>query len=323
METASESPVLLDVRDLRVVVAGASSEATVVDGVSFAIRAGEVVGLVGESGCGKSLTALAILKILPEGVARIAAGRVEFRGRDLVPIGERDMRAVRGAGIAMVFQEPLSALNPVMRVGDQVAEGILAHERVSRAAARARAVDWLRRVGIPSPESRARAYPHELSGGMRQRVLIASALACRPSLLLLDEPTTALDVTVQAQVLELLDRLRAELGIAILLITHDLGVVAGSASRVLVMYAGRIVEDSTARDLFREPKHPYTRALLDARPRVGERRGLRAIPGSVPDPFAFPSGCRFRPRCPLAAEPCAVEPALLEKDGRRVACHFA
>jgi peptide/nickel transport system ATP-binding protein len=325
IEAASESPPLLEVQDLRVVVTDARGRgaAPVVDGVSFAIREGEVVGLVGESGCGKSMTSLAILKILPEGVARIASGRVAFRGRDLVPLGEREMRAVRGAGIAMVFQEPLSALNPVMRVGDQVAEGILAHERVPRSEARSRAVEWLRRVGIPSPEVRARAYPHELSGGMRQRVLIASALACRPALLLLDEPTTALDVTVQAQVLDLLERLRDELRVAILLVTHDLGVVAGSASRVLVMYAGRIVEAASTVDLFREPKHPYTRALLDARPKLDERRGLRAIPGAVPDPFAPPSGCRFRPRCPLAAEPCAAEPPLRESEGRRVACHFA
>ncbi len=294
------------------------------DGVSFEVLAGETVGLVGESGCGKSMTALAILRLLPEGVAEIASGRVLFKGRDLLGLSDREMREVRGAGIAIVFQEPLTALNPVLRVGEQVAEGMRAHERLSRAEATARAVDLLRTVGLPSPELRARNYPHELSGGMRQRVLLAAALACRPSLLILDEPTTALDVTVQAQILELLDRLRADTGIAALLITHDLAVIAETASRALVMYAGRIVEAAPVRDLFRSPKHPYTRALLDARPRPGERRGLKAIPGSVPDPFAPPGGCRFRPRCPLAAAVCETEPPLEARSpGHLAACHFA
>ena len=295
-----------------------------VDDVSFDIAPGGTLAVVGESGCGKSVTSLSILRlILAPG--RIASGQIVFEGQDLLTLSEPAMRKVRGARIAMIFQEPMSSLNPVYTVGDQIIESIVLHQRRSKRDAWARAVELLGLVGIPSPEERARAYPHQLSGGMRQRVMIAMALACDPKLLIAAEPTTALDVTIQAQILELLAELRAKLGMAVMLITHDLGLVADFAERVVVMYAGRVVERAAVRDLFRAPQHPYTRGLLRSVPSYGDNakaRRLPTIPGVVPDLRALPAGCRFRDRCGDAFEPCAVEPSLraLPND-RLVRCH--
>ncbi len=308
-----ESP-LLEVEELRTWFRTRSGEARAVDGVSFQLRAGETLGLVGESGSGKSVTALSLLGLVPRPAGRIVPGSsVRLRGEELVGAGEERLRAVRGGEIAMVFQEPMTSLNPVLTIGRQVEEGIRAHRGLSAGEARKEAIRMLARVGIPEPEDRIRAYPHQLSGGMRQRVMIAMALACRPSILVADEPTTALDVTVQAQILELLLDLQGELGMAILLITHDLGVVAEGPDRVAVMYAGRIVETATVGELFEAPAHPYTEGLLAAVPDPERRVGrLTAIPGSVPDPSRWPEGCRFHPRCPHAWDRCrAAEPDLL------------
>jgi oligopeptide/dipeptide ABC transporter ATP-binding protein len=314
---------LLEVRDLAIELRAPEGAARAVDGISLALEAGRVLALVGESGCGKSLTALAILGLLPD-AARVAAGDIRYRGRSILTFGARAMRAFRGREVAIVFQEPMSALNPVMRAGEQVAEAIRAHEAVSARAARERAVGLLEAVGIPDPGRRAEAYPHELSGGMKQRVVIAIALAANPSVLIADEPTTALDATVQAQVLELLDRLRRERGLAVLLITHNLGVVAELADEVAVMYAGRIVERAPVADLFARPLHPYTRGLFGSLPRLGARKArLDAIPGTVPPPHARPSGCHFRTRCAIAEETCAAtDPALEPRgaEGRLAAC---
>ena len=300
---------LLRVHDLRTYFHIGGAVARAVDGVSFDIQAGETVGMVGESGCGKSVTALSLLRLVdPPG--RIEPGsRIEFEGRDLLSLDEEGIRQLRGNRIAMVFQEPMTALNPVFTIGDQVAEVARVHARASRRVAWERAVEMLNLVGIPDPRERAKSYPHQLSGGMRQRVLIAMALVMNPSLLIADEPTTALDVTIQAQILELLADLQQRLGLAVLLITHDLGVVAEVTSRVLVMYGGQIVERAPARELFRNPRHPYTRGLLDAMPRMGrQRQRLAVIPGTVPPPTHWPSGCRFRDRCAFAWPRCADEP---------------
>ena len=276
-----------------------------VDGVSFAVPEGGAVGIVGESGSGKSLTALSILRLLPDNGV-IAAGQVRFGGVDLTQLGSRDMRAIRGKSIGMVFQEPMTSLNPVLPVGAQVAESLTLHGICGMSEARLRAVEMLRRVGLPDSARRAADYPHQLSGGMRQRVMIASALICRPRLLIADEPTTALDVTIQAQILDLLRRMRAELGTAIMLITHDLGVIAEFVDTVVVMYAGRVVERADVARLFRAPGHPYTEALLRAVPRLREvRHRLAQIPGTVPSPAGFPNGCRFHARCPEARPLCA------------------
>lgn len=298
-----------------------------VDGVSFSLRPGETLGLVGESGCGKSVTSLSILGLIPKPPGRIAAGRILFAGEDLVQAGEKRLRQLRGRRLSMIFQEPMTALNPVLTVGEQVAEPLRLHLALPRAAARRRAIELLTQVGIPAPEQRVDAYPHELSGGMRQRVMIAMAIACDPAVLIADEPTTALDVTIQAQILELLRRLQAERGMAMLLITHDLGVVAQNAQRVLVMYAGKVVENAPVERLFSAPGHPYSVGLLRSLPelaRPGEP--LATIPGMVPPPTRFPSGCRFRTRCPLARERCAEQEPPLRPLARapeqEVACHF-
>ena len=307
-------PPLLEVRDLAVRFTGPDGVARAVDGVDLLVGEGETVGLVGESGCGKSVTALALLRLI-EPPGYIAHGSsVRLEGRDLLALGAKEIRAVRGNHVALVFQDPLSALNPVLKVGDQIAEAIRAHETVPRGTARWRAVEMLQAVGIADAERRASAYPHQLSGGMRQRVLLAMALACRPQLLLADEPTTALDVTIQAEILELLDALQRKLGMAVLLITHNLGIVAERTRRVYVMYAGQIVEEAPTAALFAGPAHPYAEGLLDAIPRLDERRErLRAIPGQVPPATAWPAGCRFHPRCPYAWERCRTEmPPLLE-----------
>ncbi|HET9133100.1 MAG TPA: ABC transporter ATP-binding protein [Gemmatimonadales bacterium] len=286
---------------------------TPVDDVSFAIARGELVALVGESGCGKSLSGLAIPGLLPEGAALGERTAIVFDGTDLAQLDERALRPFRGARIAMVFQDPMSSLNPVMRVGAQVIEAIQAHQPVPAAAARERAIALFTEVGIADPAARIDAYPHQMSGGMRQRVMLAMALAAEPELLIADEPTTALDVTVQAQILELLDTLRRARGMAVLLITHDLGIVAGRADRVLVMYAGRLVESAPTASLFSAPRHPYTQGLFASIPRLDADDGrLVPIAGAVPPPERWPSGCRFHPRCPVALARCRDEqPALL------------
>ena len=301
------SDALLSVDHLTTVFDTARGPVAAVDDVSFQICAGETLGLVGESGSGKSVTALSIMRLVqPPG--RIAGGRVEFKGRNLLALPEREMQRVRGADIALIFQEPMTALNPVFTIGDQIGETLIVHGRATRREARARAIELLRAVKIADPESSVDDYPHQLSGGMRQRVLIAMALACKPSLVIADEPTTALDVTIQAEILDLLAGLRARRGMALLLITHDLGVIAETADRVAVMYAGRIVETGPVRAIFREPQHPYTRALLASIPggRPGSR--LRAIDGSVPLLGALPPGCAFTPRCPDRFDPCSSAP---------------
>ena len=297
-----------------------------VDDVSFEINRGEVVALVGESGCGKTLTGLAIPRLLPSNAVLGDRSRILLNGTDLCSLSERALREVRGRRIAMVFQDPMSSLNPVMRVGAQIAEAITAHARVPSAAARTRAIALLTEVGIADPGARVDAYPHQLSGGMRQRVMLAMALASEPDLLIADEPTTALDVTVQAQILELLDTLRQARGMAVLLITHDLGIVAGRANRLLVMYAGRVVESGATAALFAAPAHPYTRGLFASIPRLeGSAARLTPIPGSVPPPDQWPSGCRFHPRCQVAMTRCSAERPVIEPIGPEhdVACWVA
>ena len=317
---------ILRISDLRVEFPGDPDPVRVVDGVSFALERGETYALVGESGCGKSVTALSILRLVEPG--EIVGGRIEFEGRDLMGLNEKEMRRIRGARIGLVFQEAAAALNPVMRIGSQISEAIRVHGSVGRKQAWGQAVELLRLVALPDPEAQARAYPHELSGGMKQRAMLAIALACSPTLVIADEPTTALDVTIQAQILALLRRLREELELTLLLITHDLGVVAENADRVGVMYAGQIVEEAPVDALFRTPEHPYTRGLLGAMPGANpHRRGdrhLPTLPGSVPDPSDPPSGCRFHPRCSERFEPCdRRQPTeVTTAAGRRVACHL-
>jgi peptide/nickel transport system ATP-binding protein/oligopeptide transport system ATP-binding protein len=313
---------LLDVRELSVSFATPRGPVPVLDGVSLAVGDGEVVGLVGESGSGKSVTALSIVGLLGE-QGRVDRGEVRFEGRDLLALPEASMRAVRGRRIAMIFQEPMTSLNPLLPVGLQVAEVLEEHLGAGRREALARAAGLFRDVGIPSPARRVQDYPHQLSGGMRQRVMIAMAMACGPRLLIGDEPTTALDVTIQAQILALLRERQRASGTAVLLITHDLGVVAAMATRVIVMYAGQVVEEAPARQLFADPRHPYTRLLLAVVPRVAARRGrLAAIPGSMPAPAALPGGCRFHPRCPDAVARCREVAPALEPLGpdRRLRC---
>ena len=280
---------------------------TAVNDVSFEIRAGETLGLVGESGSGKSVTALSIMRLVQR-PGRITGGRILFRNRDLFALDEADMRTVRGAEIALIFQEPMTALNPVFTVGDQIAETLLVHGRATRREARRRAVELMDAVHIPDAAARVRDYPHQLSGGMRQRVMIAIALACRPALVIADEPTTALDVTIQAQILDLLREMQSAFSLSLLLITHDLGIVAETADRVAVMYAGRIVETGPMRAIFREPAHPYTRGLLASIPGGAPGRRLSAIEGSVPVLGELPRGCAFNPRCPDRFDPCTIDP---------------
>ena len=297
-----------------------------VNGVSFQLQEGETLGLVGESGCGKSVTSLSIMRLIqpPSGV--ISGGPIRFRGEDLLKKSAAEMRRIRGNAISMIFQEPMTALNPVYTCGFQIMEAIQLHQKRSRSEARQQAIEMLRLTGIPSPEQRVDEYPHQLSGGMRQRVMIAMALACHPALLIADEPTTALDVTVQAQILALIGQLRRELGMAVLLITHDLGVVAEVADRVAVMYAGRIVEHASVESIFARPLHPYTQGLLNAIPRLGrELERLAVIPGVVPNPAYLPAGCAFHPRCPLADERCRTEipPLVAHAPGHEAACFHA
>jgi len=319
---------LLTVQDLVVQFRLPRATFRAVDHVSFAIDAGRTLALVGESGCGKTLTALALLRLLPA-AARAEARAICLAGRELTELGSREIRGVRGKDIGMIFQEPLSAFNPVYSVGEQVGEGLRLHENLTRRAAAARVVELLREVGLPNPGRLARSFPHQLSGGQRQRAMIAMALACRPALLIADEPTTALDVSLQAQIIDLLLDLQARRGVAILLITHDLGIVAEMAHQVAVMYAGQIVEQADCRTLFARPLHPYTRALLASLPRLGDSANgaaarLAAIAGTVPDPSRLPPGCRFAPRCPQAQEACGTPQTLLElRPGQAARCRRA
>jgi len=314
---------LLEVRDLRTYFRGEEGLSRAVDGVGFALPRGKTLCLVGESGCGKSVTALTIMGLVPQPPGEIASGAIAFEGRDLLRLGRDEMNALRGDRIAMIFQEPMTSLNPAFTIGDQITEVILRHRKVAPRAARERAIEMLRRVRIPAPEQRIDDYPHRLSGGMRQRAMIAMALALDPQLLIADEPTTALDVTIQAQILALLRDLRAEFGMSLLLITHDLGVVAEVADEVAVMYAGRIVERADVATLFRRPAHPYTIGLMASIPKLTvEQDELPVIEGTVPNPTAQPEGCRFNPRCPFAVDRCRAEDPALRTiaPGHDVAC---
>lgn len=321
MRTA-ESTALMEVRDLCVQFGRGARPARAVDGVSFSLRAGETLALVGESGSGKSVTAMALGRLVPEPPGRYARGSVLFEGEDVLAMSDEHLRKLRGGRLAYIFQEPATSLNPVLRAGHQIEEALRLHRPEVDAERETR--DLLARVGLPDPAKAMRSYPHELSGGMQQRVMIAMALASQPSLLVADEPTTALDVTVQAQILRLLSQLQAQMGMAVLLITHNLGLVAEVAHRVAVMYAGRIVEEGDVVEVLRRPRHPYTRALLLAVPRLEDGRGsVQGIEGSVPDPRAIPAGCAFHPRCRFARERCRTdEPAVETIDGRSCRCHF-
>ena len=304
---------LLRIEDLRTHFRTDDALVRAVDGVSYDVRAGETLAVVGESGSGKSVTALSILRLIPTPPGRIVGGRILFKGRDLLTVEEAEMRRIRGKDISMIFQEPMTSLNPVFTCGEQIIETLMLHERINRRAAHQRAIEMLQLVGIPAAEQRVDEYPHQMSGGMRQRVMIAMALACKPAILIADEPTTALDVTIQAQILELLKRLQREFGMAVILITHDLGVVAESADRVAVMYAGQVVEYCDVRSAFRQPLHPYTAGLQASLPKLGVVQDrLRVIPGNVPNPTNFPRGCRFHPRCPVAVQGCLRDQELRE-----------
>ena len=316
---------LLEIRGLKTHFATDEGWVHAVDGVDLAVDRGETLGVVGESGCGKSVTALSVMKLLAMPPARIVAGEIRWKGRDLVPLPQAAMRAIRAKEIAMVFQEPMTSLNPVYTVGEQIAEVLRLHEWLGRRAALDRAIEMLRLVHIPHAERRARDYPHQFSGGMRQRVMIAMALSCNPQLLIADEPTTALDVTIQAQILDLLGELKAKMGMAVMLITHAMGVIAETAQRVAVMYAGKVVEEAPVRELFSTPRHPYTQGLIRSIPRIDlaavHKQRLEAIAGVVPSLLEPGPGCRFAPRCPHARAACRETPPLREvRPGHKVAC---
>ncbi len=318
------SPPLLEIRELHTQFYTEQGIIRAVDGVDLVLHQGEVLGLVGESGCGKSVTSLSIMGLISAPQGRVVRGQVLFQGRDLLRVGERRMREIRGNEIAMIFQDPMTSLNPYMTLGRQVGEVLELHRKMTRAAAREEVARLFATVGISDPGAHVDSYPHQLSGGMRQRVMIAMALACNPRLLIADEPTSALDVTIQAQILELIGTLRTKIRTSIILITHDLGVVAGLADRVAVMYAGRVVEEAPTGPLFDDPQHPYTRGLLRTIPRLDRdpSRQLDAIPGRPPNPLHMPGGCPFRPRCPLAHEPCAgaYPPVIDVTEEHRVTC---
>ena len=320
---------LLDIRDLKTYFYTDDGIVRAVDGVSLSIAPEKTLGLVGESGCGKSITAFSTMRLIPSPPGKIEHGQILFHKDpesdpiDLTQLNPKgaQMRDIRGNDIAMIFQEPMTSLSPVHTVGNQIAEAIRLHQNTDKKEARERAIDALNKVRLPRPDRQVDAYPHELSGGMRQRAMIAMALSCNPSLLIADEPTTALDVTVQAQILDLMRHLQSDIGMAIMLITHDLGVVASMADYVAVMYLGKIVEYSDTRTVFKNPRHPYTRGLLNSIPQVGQRRRLVPIEGTIPDPFEIPQGCAFAPRCPHAMDKCREEPQLLEiESGHRVSC---
>jgi peptide/nickel transport system ATP-binding protein len=314
--------VLLDVRDLRTYFHVMDGTVKAVDGVSFSIKRGETLGVVGESGCGKSVTALSIMRLLDIPPAEIPSGEIWLDGQDLLELKEDQMRAVRGNDVAMIFQEPMTSLNPVFTVGNQISEAVILHQKLSRRDARDKAIESLGLVGISNPERRVKQYPHELSGGMRQRVMIAMALSCDPKLLIADEPTTALDVTIQAQILELIRKIQDERNLALMLITHDLGVVAETVNDVTVMYAGRVVEEGTVDEVLLSPKHPYTEGLLASIPSKGRRgQRLNVIKGTVANPFNLPKGCNFTPRCPYRFQPCPDhDPRIEDPGGPAVAC---
>lgn len=306
----------LEVRNLHVGFQNKKSFVTILNGVDFTVKKGETLCIVGESGCGKSLTSLSIMGLLPKS-GEVREGEILFNGEDLTKKTQKEMSHIRGNDISMIFQEPMTSLNPVHKIGRQVAESVRLHQKLNKKEAEQRAVEMLRLVGIPSPEKRIHNYPHELSGGMRQRVMIAMALSCNPKLLIADEPTTALDVTIQAQILDLMEKLKAEMDMSIVMITHDLGVVSEIADKVIVMYAGKIVEYSSMRELFDNPLHPYTTGLMESIPKLSENQEeLPVIKGSVPDPAEMPIGCRFATRCPFARQGCFYEvPESVEKEG--------
>ena len=313
---------LLEIAGLSTNFATPGGVVKAVDNLYLSVRKGRILGLVGESGCGKTITALSILNLVPP-PGTISSGKIYFEGRDLLTLPFSEMRKIRGAKISMVFQEPMTALNPVFTVGNQISEALTTHQDLSSKDALDRTIDLLKSVGIPSPEKRVHEYPHQLSGGMRQRVVIAMAIACKPSVVLADEPTTALDVTIQAHILELLSTLQAEMGMAMVLVTHDLGLIAERAHEVAVMYAGRIIEQAPTAELFADPQHPYTRGLMASIPRPGDSRRarLRTIPGSVPRLSELPAGCTFQPRCDLKTPRCETEPRLVElRPGHLVRC---
>ncbi len=314
---------LLEIQDLKTHFFTDAGELPSVDGISFHIEQGETVGVVGESGCGKSVTAMSILRLIPQPPGKIVGGKILFKGQNLVEMSNQDMRQIRGNDIAMIFQEPMTSLNPVYTVGNQIVEAITLHQHKTADEARELAIQMLEEVGIPAPATRIDEYPHQMSGGMKQRVMIAMALSCNPELLIADEPTTALDVTIQAQILELLARIQKNHGMAVMLITHDLAVVAEVCKRVVVMYAGRVAETGDTQALFDNPTHPYTLGLLASLPdRAEPGQRLPTIPGSVPSPLAFPSGCRFRNRCPFADGVCETPPPLVELgEGHQAWCH--
>lgn len=317
---------ILEVRDLKTAFDTDGGRLTAVDGVNFAVRQGKTLGIVGESGCGKSVTALSIVRLLPQPMGNILNGEIFFEGQDLVSIPHKELLSIRGKRIGFIFQEPMTALNPVHRIGRQLSEVLLIHEDITKQEAHDRSIDILKKVGIPSPEIRMGDYPHQLSGGMRQRVVIAMALACNPSLVIADEPTTALDVTIQAQILELMNQLQEEMGMSIILITHDLGVVAETCDDVAVMYAGKVVEKGSVHDIFENPKHPYTRGLLESIPRLDNPRKteLKTIPGMVPSLDHLPPGCRFQNRCPFKQPKCETQqPAMEPVSGNHdVSCFY-
>ncbi len=315
---------MVDVKNLRTFFYTEDGEVPAVDDVSFHVNRGETLGIVGESGCGKSVTSLSVMRLIPEPPGKILDGSsITFEGEELLTKRESDMRKIRGNDISMIFQEPMTSLNPVYTCGDQIMEAITLHQGLSEREARNQAIDMLRLVGIPAPEQRVDEYPHQLSGGMRQRVMIAMALSCNPKLLIADEPTTALDVTIQAQILEIMKELKDEMGMAIMLITHDLGVIAEMAERVVVMYAGKIVEEAEAHEIFRNPMHPYTEGLINSIPRMDmpSDERLHVIEGVVPNPLNMPVGCYFHPRCPYAMDICRSEqPKFITQEGHQVAC---
>ncbi|MHB0879673.1 ABC transporter ATP-binding protein [Paenibacillus sp. SEL1] len=314
---------LLEVTNLRTEFKTAAGTIRAVDGVDLSVGKGETLGIVGESGCGKSITSLSIMQLLPKGLGKVAAGEVRFNGENMLDFSERKMRSIRGNEMAMIFQEPMTSLNPVFKIGKQIAESARYHHGVSKHKAKDMAVEMLTKVGIPRPEKVATSYPHELSGGMRQRVMIAMAMVCNPKLLIADEPTTALDVTIQAQILDLMRELQKSEGTSILMITHDLGVVAEMCDRVVIMYAGQVVEETDVKTLFKDPKHPYTQSLLASLPQLNsDQERLASIPGQVPNPLDMPKGCRFAPRCQFAKEICRAEaPELTEVEpGHKSRC---
>jgi len=321
----SDSPTLLEIRNLRTYFKTLEGTARAVDGVSFEVYEQRTIGLVGESGSGKTMTALSILRLVPEPPGKIIDGKIFLRGKDLLALPTRELRRIRGNDISMIFQEPMTSFNPVYTIGSQISEVLRLHQGMTRRQAREESIRLLDRVRIPSPEQRVDDYPHQLSGGMLQRAMIAMALACKPALLIADEPTTALDVTVQAQVLDLMKELQEEFQTAILIITHNFGIIAEIADSVLVMYAGMIVEEASTTELFNKPLHPYTRLLLESMPnleRVIEGKDLSVIPGMVPDPVHYPAGCRFHPRCPLMTPECIKEIPPMEEvtPGHKVRC---